>query len=663
MRETTIMPKLVSPAGSHGVEILAAGNSTTLVGNLAIGVVAVVALYLAREIFVPMALAVLLSFALAPSVLLLRRCYFGRVPSVIAVVLFAFGAICGLGFLLGNQLAHLAGNLPQYQYNITEKIHSFRGTAIREGIVGRTSAMLQDLSKEISKPSDETASAAKAAPRAPPPAAAQPSAPTPVEIHGLNSAPLQIVQDIVGPLLQPLATAAIVIVFLIFFLLQREDLRDRFIRLAGTRDLQRTTEALDDAGRRLSRYLLTQSAINATFGVWIGIGLWLIGVPNAVLWGALSALLRFVPYIGPVIAAACPAALALAVDPGWSMLLWVVGLFLVTEPITGQLVEPWLYGRSTGLSGVAVVVAAAFWTFLWGPVGLLLSTPLTMCLVVLGRHVERLQFLEVLLGDQPALAPEQSFYQRILADDPDEAAHQAEAFLKEQPLSVYYDQVAIKGLALAQLDVNRGTLNHEQRMRLKAAIDDIIDDLSGHEDASATTVKEGEPGLVPMAPVLSAAELSPNWRGKPVLCVAGRGSLDEASAAMLAQLLEMHGIGARVVPREEVSARNLDQLDVTGVQLACLCYLEPGTFANARYLVRRLRRRLPKAKIMAGFWTLTAEQAEERGALAATGVDLVVNLTQTAVEHIVHAAKEVPIALSTAADLPAGVEISSAAAA
>jgi predicted PurR-regulated permease PerM len=662
MRETTIMPKLVSPAGSHGVEILAAGNSATLVGNLAIGVVAVVALYLGREVFVPMALAVLLSFALAPSVLLLRRCYFGRVPSVVAVVLFAFGAICGLGFLLGNQLAHLAGNLPQYQYNITEKIHSFRGTAIREGIVGRTSAMLQDLSKEISKPSDETVSAAKA-PRAPPPAAAQPSAPTPVEIHGLNSAPLQIVQDIVGPLLQPLATAAIVIVFLIFFLLQREDLRDRFIRLAGTRDLQRTTEALDDAGRRLSRYLLTQSAVNATFGVWIGIGLWLIGVPNAVLWGALSALLRFVPYIGPVIAAACPAALALAVDPGWSMLLWVVGLFLVTEPITGQLVEPWLYGRSTGLSGVAVVVAAAFWTFLWGPVGLLLSTPLTMCLVVLGRHVERLQFLEVLLGDQPALAPEQSFYQRILADDPDEAAHQAEAFLKEQPLSVYYDQVAIKGLALAQLDVNRGTLNHEQRMRLKAAIDDIIDDLSGHEDASATTVKEGEPGLVPMAPVLSAAELSPNWRGKPVLCVAGRGSLDEASAAMLAQLLEMHGIGARVVPREEVSARHLDQLDVTGVQLACLCYLEPGTFANARYLVRRLRRRLPKAKIMAGFWTLTAEQAEERGALAATGVDLVVNLTQTAVEHIVHAAKEIPIALSTVADLPAGVEISSAAAA
>jgi hypothetical protein len=470
-----------------------------------------------------------------------------------------------------------------------------------------------------------------------------------------------MVQDVVGPLLQPLATAAIVIVFLIFFLLQREDLRDRFIRLAGTRDLQRTTEALDDAGRRLSRYLLMQSAINATFGAWVGIGLWLIGVPNPVLWGTLSALLRFVPYIGPVIAAACPAALALAVDPGWSMLLWVLGLFLVTEPLTGQLVEPWLYGRSTGLSGVAVVVAAAFWTFLWGPIGLLLSTPLTMCLVVLGRHVQRLQFLEVLLGDQPALAAEQSFYQRILADDPDEAAHQAEAFLKEQPLSAYYDQVAIKGLALAQLDVNRGTLNHEQRVRLKAAIDDIIDDLSGHEDAMALALKEGKPGVSPMAPVLSPAELAPSWLGKPVLCVAGRGSLDEATAAMLAQLLQMHGIGARVVSREAVSARHLDQLDVGGVQVACLCYLEPGTFANARYLVRRLRRRLPKAKIMAGFWTLTAEQIEQRDALAATGVDLVVNLTQNAVEHIVHAAKEVPIGLSTAANLQAVVEISSAA--
>ena len=259
----------------------------------------------------------------------------------------------------------------------------------------------------------------------------QPQDPVPVEIHQPNPSPFLLLQQFAVPLLQPFATAGIVLVFVIFFLLQREDLRDRFIRLAGAGDLRRTTVAMDDAASRLSRYLLTQTAINTSFGVLVGTGLWFIGVPHPVLWGILGMLLRFVPYIGPVIAAALPAIVAFAVDPGWAMLLWAVALFLVVELAIGQVIEPWLYGHSTGLSGIAVVVAAAFWTLLWGPVGLLLSTPLTMCLVVLGRHVERLQFLEVLLGDQPALAPEEAFYQRMLAGDPDEAAHQAEEFLKD----------------------------------------------------------------------------------------------------------------------------------------------------------------------------------------------------------------------------------------
>jgi hypothetical protein len=445
-----------------------------------------------------------------------------------------------------------------------------------------------------------------------------------------------------GPLLQPLATAGIVVVFVIFFLLQRQDLRDRFIRLAGARDLRRTTRALDDAAHRLSRYLLIQTAINASFGVLIGTGLWFIGVPNPLLCGVLTMLLRFVPYIGPIIAAAFVAALAVAVDPGWSMLFWVAGLFLVAEGTTGQVIEPWVYGRSTGLSGVAVVVAAAFWTLLWGPVGLLLSTPLTMCLVVLGRHVEHLQFLEVLLGDGPALAPEESFYQRLLANDPDEAAHQAEVFLKDKPLSVYYDEVAIKGLALAQLDVNRGALDHSHRVRIKAAVEWVIDDLSDHDDASAPIlVEEGVSEAASPPSVLSPEELAPSWRGMPVLCVAGRGSLDEASAAILVQLLEKHGIGARVVPSEEVSVANIFRLDVTGVQMACLCYLEPGNFTNASYLVRRLRRRLPRAAtIVDGFWTLTAQEAEERQALAATRADRVVTSLCQAVEQVVNTARE-----------------------
>jgi AI-2E family transporter len=309
--------------------------------------------------------------------------------------------------------------------------------------------------------------------------------------------------------------------------------------------------ALDDAAGRLSRHLLAQTAVNASFGVLVGSGLSFIGVPNPGLWGILGMLLRFIPYIGPIIAAALAMIVALAVDPGWSMLLWTTGLFVVVELTTGQAIEPWLYGRSTGLSGIAVIVAAAFWTLLWGLIGLLLSTPLTMCLVVLGRHVEHLQFLEVLLGDQPALAPEESFYQRILADDPDEASHLAEEFLKEHSLSAYYDQIAIRGLALAQLDVNRGTLDHDHRVRIKGAVDAVIDNLSDHDDVPPAGSGPSDGAI--LAPMLSAAELAPSWRGTPVLCVAGRGSLDEASAAILAQLLQKHGIGARVVPSPAVS--------------------------------------------------------------------------------------------------------------
>ena len=622
----------------HRVEGHTAVTSFTGMGTLAVGVITIAALYFGRDVFISMALAVLLSFALGPPVLQLRRWHISRVPAVIAVVMLAFAVILGIGALIGSQLAQLAENLPGYQSNITQKIHSLRDTTTSSGVVGRAATMLSDLGNEITKPRETAGRTAAPGPVALAPGAQQ-QKPVPVEIRQSDPTPFQLIVQVMGPLLQPLATAGIVVVFVVFFLLQRQDLRDRFIRLAGARDLRRTTQALDDAARRLSRYLLIQTGINAGLGVLVGIGLWFIGVPNPALWGILTMLLRFVPYIGPVIAASFPAALAVAVDPGWSMLLWVVGLFVVAEGITSQVIEPWLYGHSTGLSGVAVVVAAAFWTLLWGPVGLLLSTPLTMCLVVLGRHVEHLQFLEVLLGDRPALAPEESFYQRLLSDDPDGAAHQAEAFLKNKPLWAYYDEVAIKGLALAQMDVNRGALDHAHRVRVKEAVEWVIDDLSDHDDAT-TPIPETEPTEVAALPsVLSLAELAPSWREMAVLCIAGRGSLDEASAAMLAQLLGKHGIGARVVPSESVSVANLFRLDVSGVQMACLCYLEPGSFTNARYLVRRLRRRLPRATIIDGFWTLTAQESVERDALGATRADGVATSLRQAVEQIINAAR------------------------
>ena len=271
--------------------------------------------------------------------------------------------------------------------------------------------------------------------------------------------------------------------------------------------------------------------------------------------------------------------------------------------------------------------------------------------VSLGRHVEHLQFLEVLLGDQPALAPEESFYQRILADDPDEASHLAEEFLKENSLSTYYDQIAIRGLALAQLDVNQGLLDHQHRVRIKEAVDAVIDNLSDHDDAPSAGARAAREEV--SAPILSVEELAPSWRGTPVVCVAGRGSLHEASAAMLAQLLQKHGIGARVVPSAAVSPPNLFTLDATGVQMAYLCYLEPGSFANPHYLVRRLRRKLPTATIVHGFWTLKADEADERNALTMTGADLMATYLDQAIMQVTTAARE-------AADARLGAELGSA---
>jgi predicted PurR-regulated permease PerM len=639
------MPDTAPPTGEqHRPEVGAGGAPSSALRTLVVGVIVIPALYIGRDVFVPLALAILLSFALGPLVILLRRWHFGRVPSIIASVTLAFLLICCIGALLGGQLAELAQTLPQYETNIAEKIQSLRGTAGGSGIVGRASAMLKQIGNEITKTTEGVGDLKTGTAGAP--NAREKKTPVLVEIHQADPSALEIVERIVGPLLQPLTTAGIVIVFVIFFLLQRADLRDRFIRLAGSRDLRRTTEALDDAARRLSRYLLVQTAINAGVGLVIAGGLWFIGVPNPILLGVLAMLLRFVPYIGAFIAVGLSSVVAFAVDPGWSMLLWTIALFAVAEVTVGQVVEPQLYSRSTGLSAVAVVVAAVFWTWLWGPVGLLLSTPLTVCLVVLGRHVDRLAFLDVILGDQPALAPEESFYQRMLAGDPDEAAGQAEEFLKDKPLSAYYDDVAIKGLALAQLDVNRGALDHQHRVLIKEAVDLSAPDDTPPAAVTATAATPAPP------PVPSREEFAPAWRNGAVMCIAGRGSLDEAAAAMLAQLLEKRGIGARVVASASVSPANLLKLDATGVQLMCLSYLEPGGFTNARYLARRLRRKLPGARIFVGFWTLTDESAELRQALAATGADRVVTSLRGAVEKIVDAASESARRPPPAADQP-----------
>ncbi|GJE42640.1 hypothetical protein AEGHOMDF_1812 [Methylobacterium soli] len=396
--------------------------------------------------------------------------------------------------------------------------------------------------------------------------------------------------------------------------------------------------------------------MNATFGVIIGVGLWFIGVPNPLLWGVFSALMRFVPYIGAFISALFPLALAAAVDPGWSMVIATAALFLVAEPLFGQVVEPLLYGHSTGLSPFAVIVSTLFWGFLWGPIGLILATPFTVCLVVLGRHVDSLEFLDIMLGDRPPLTPVENFYQRMLAGDPDEARDLGETMLKERSLSSYYDEVALKGLQLAANDYARGVVTPAQLENIRASARSLVEDFDDHEDVEPTReVKEVNPNATPtlaerahpkneavpgQAPPRDA--LPETWQGEaPVLCVAGRGPLDEASSAMLAQLLRKHGLGARVIPYGEVSRDRVRSLDMTGVAMVCISYLDiTGNPAHLRYLLERLRKKAPSVKLLVGLWPEGEKVLTDATIGRQVGADVYVSSLRQAVDACLAAASE-----------------------
>ena len=574
---------------------------------LAVGVCGI---YFGRPVLMPLALAVLLAFALAPLVAMLRYIRLGHVPSVLMSLAVALVLIAALSIFVGSQFAGLAHDLPSYQNNISRKIVSLRGTA-DGGTLSRLNRTIEALGEQISGGRDRPATV--------PAGGATEDTPVPVVIQRESAAPWEVAQSFLGPLLEPLGLVALVLVFVGFILLQKDDLRDRFVRLAGSGDMQRTTVALDEAASRLSRYLFLQTAINACFGLVIGGGLWLIGIPNSGLWGLIGMLFRFVPYVGVPIAFLFPAVLAVAVDPGWSMLIWVMALFGGVEAVVGQGIEPFVYGRSMGLSAVAVVVAAVFWTWLWGPVGLLLSTPLTMCFVVLGRHIEGLKFLDVMLGDQPALAMDESLYLRMLADDPDDATQDAEEFLREHSLSAYYDEVAARALMLAQADVNRGVLDPLRQTRIRDAIKGLIANLSDRKDPGAAK---------------ALSELPPAWRNTPVMCIAGRGPLDEAAALLLVDMLAKYGVGARVVSSDQTSAAQIDKLDVEGVGVACVSYLEPGTYKNARYQVRRLRKRMPDVPVMAIFWGIGSDHSRYLDSVEATECDVVTTGLKETIHHV-----------------------------
>jgi predicted PurR-regulated permease PerM len=562
----------------------------------------VAGLYFGREVLLPMALAVLLSFVLAPLVRLLQRLYLPRFAAVTIVVLFAFGVIFGLGTLMFAQISQLAGDLPRYQSNLGEKIKTLRGATTASGTLEQASQVLRNLQKELDRPKTAKPGSPSASD-----GGAVPDRPIPVEVRQPDPGALQTLATLISPLIQPLATTGIILIFVVFILLQQQDLRNRLIRIAGSHDLQRTTMAMDDAGKRLSRLFVMQLALNATFGLIIGVGLWAIGVPSAPLWGLLAMALRFVPYIGAIVAAIFPLIVATAVDPGWSMMLKTAALFLVVEPLIGQVIEPMVYGHSSGLSPVAVVVSAAFWTWLWGPIGLILATPLTMCLVVLGRHVERLRFLEVLLGDRPALSPSESAYQRMLAGDPIETTEQAQSFLKDRTLTEYYEQILMGALRLAWTDLQRGRSNQQEAERIRSTVSELVEDLESHTDSQHAVSEDGvAPENLKQAEetVSAEASLSPqiNRFEGTVLCIPGLGPLDETVAMPLAQLLRREGVSAVSKETETLSISKLFGLDLKDVALICLCYLEHATPAQLHYASRRLRRKAPGVPILVGIF-------------------------------------------------------------
>jgi predicted PurR-regulated permease PerM len=644
-------PLLTTPSDSR----------TATLQGLLIAAIVICALYFGREVLLPLALAILLSFVLTPPVLMLRRIKVPRILAVAIVVAIAFGFIFSLGWMMSRQVTDLAADLPRYQVTLSEKIKALRDSMSTSLVMRRAGDVLSSLQNQLSAPEIT-----------PPPAPtvgteAQKPEEKPIEVIVKQSEPsaLEFYQSLAGTLLPPLATAGIVLLLVIFILLQREDLRDRLIRLFGGADLQRATSTMSDAATRLSRYFLSQVLINSAYGTFITLALWWIGLPSPAAWGILAGLMRFVPYVGAYIAAVPPLLIAAAIDPGWTTVLMVLALFVAGEMTMGQVVEPQVFGHGTGVTPIALIASTIFWTWLWGPLGLLIATPMTVCLAVLGRHVEGLEFFDVLLGDEPALTPEQSFYRRMLAGDAAEATYQAELALKEQSLLCYLDTVTLPGLKLAERDAIASALDKEEIDKVAGTVKEMLDNLADFSPRRwflklrwkpNHNKEEGNGGLASLHPPeegltedeekqvkpIDRTELAPGWVvDEQVLCIGGRTLLDEAAAAMLAGVLKKRGLEAKTLPPEAISAAHIASLGETEAKLIVLSYLGIGNGPAAiRYVVRRLRRILPEGTpILVCFWAGAQAPASLKALLATAEADAYATSLSEAVEICAEFAK------------------------
>lgn len=544
------------------------------VSTVVVAAAVVAALYFGREFLIPLALAVLISFALAPLVMRLRRIGLPRIPAVLACVVVVTLVVGAFAVVVATQLLALAESFPTYQVNLAEKIRSLRDAAPSGGSLERATEAIQDLGREIDQATRQPETVA----RADLDGRVDVTRPVPVEIREPPPTAIQTLTGVVGPLVEPLITTGLIVVFVIFMLIERTELRDRLIRLIDAQDLSRASKAVDDAAHRVSRYLLMQLLIAVAHGLPYGLGLWAIGVPNALLWGVLATVLRFIPYVGPIASAVFPLLLALAVDPGWTMVWQTALLILVLELFTSNVLEPWLYGSTTGLSPVAVLAAAVFWTSLWGPIGLLLSVPLTVCVVVLGRHVPGLAVLELLLGDRPALGTADRVYQRLLAGDRFEALALAGRHESEAGFERLADEVLLPALRLAEHDRERHELDPAGQERIAALVEEI-----GAE-------------LVDADPHAFSAPTADDTPPRPrLLCVGGRHALDVAAAGVGARALELAGIDVKVVPASALRPVGVAAPAAERPLLLVLAFLSEPPPELRRRLERRARQRLGAA--------------------------------------------------------------------
>lgn len=558
-----------------------------------VAVVAIATLYFARIVLIPFALALLFTFILTPVVKLLERIHFGRIPSALLVVLLAVGACGGVGWTVAKQFSEVVNQLPDYRANIKTKLTSLHWSSHHE--LDNASQTMTEIGKDLAAaPTAARAGDSGLTHRTLIRPTPEPK-PVPVEVVKSPELPLESMQNVLGLL----ASALIVLVFTIFMLIRREDLRNRLISLAGDGNLQVVTQTLDDASARVSRYLLLQFVVNTCYGIFIGVCLHFIGLPGALLWGVIVGTLRFLPYIGPPLGGIMPLLLSLAVFDGWTRPLIVLGLFVFTELIVSNLVEPLLYGIHTGISSLAILVAAIFWTAIWGPIGLVLSTPLTVCLLVVGRHVPRLRFLQILLGDEPALTPDSRFYQRLLAMDHREARQVLEKCLEGKTLEELYDSVLIPALSLAEQDRHENRLEDANQKFICQSTRELIDEFwEPRSEERATAVDDGEAG---------GASRIAAWRDRQsqkIVCVPARDEADEIVAIMLAQVLETAGHRAQSIPLGTASEM-LAHVKEEKPDVVCISALPPFAIPHVRSLYAKLRAQDEKLRIVVGLWNFS----------------------------------------------------------